>query len=515
MANSCITPGSTTGSATIDTRHVIFIAAENAALPGGKVGGVGDVLRDLPPAIADEGWRVTVLMPSYGSLHDVEGAEKLDAVTTRFRGADHVVDAWVVPGSHDSVRNVVLDHGYLVPTSPGVVYHDDGEDSAPFLTDSNKFAFFGAAAAAWLTSLEQTPAVLHLHDWHTGVFATLREFEPAYAGLASARLVYTVHNLFYQGQRPINGDESSLEAWFPDLNYDVGMIGEPGNDDVFNPMAAAIRLADRVNTVSPTYAGEIQRPSDPERGFVGGEGLEGVLQSAAANDRLTGILNGCDYDTPAPERLTWAALAKLIRDSFPDAGKMPSRRPLHVLTSVGRLVDQKMRLFLTETGDGQTALESVLDVLGGSGVFFLLGSGDNALEDKVAAIAANRPNFIFLRGYNEAVGDQLYANGNLFLMPSSFEPCGISQMLAMRAGQPCVVHGVGGLRDTVYHGRSGFVFDGDSPREQADHFVATVRRALKLRTKDPLRWDTIVASARRVRFDWKSAARRYISELYE
>ena len=100
-------------------------------------------------------------------------------------------------------------------------------------------------------------------------------------------------------------------------------------------------------------------------------------------------------------------------------------------------------------------------------------------------------------------------------MPSSFEPCGISQLLAMRAGQPCVVHGVGGLRDTVYHGRSGFVFEGATPREQADQFVAMVARALELRTDDPLRWESIVASARRVRFDWRSSARQYVEHLYE
>ena len=472
------------------------------------------MLRDLPPAVAAEGWRVTVLMPSYGTLHRNGNAQQVGSIPVTFRGADTTVDCWEVSGEQ-AVRTVVLDHTRLAPTAPGVIYHDDGDDGAPFLTDADKFAFFGAAAAAWLCSLDETPAVLHLHDWHTGVLATLRAFDPTYAALKRSRLVFTIHNLSYQGQRPFSGDASSLQAWFPSLDYDVGRISDPANDDVFNPMAAALRLADRINTVSPTYAGEIQRPSVPARGFVGGEGLEGVLKKAAADGRLSGILNGCDYASPLPERLRWVALAALIRERFAKTNRIPSRRPLHTLTSVGRLVEQKMRLFLTGTSDGRTALESVLDLLGRNGVLILLGSGDPALEREIAGVAGRRPNLLFLCGYDEAVGDQLYANGNLFLMPSSFEPCGISQLLAMRAGQPCVVHGVGGLRDTVYHGRTGFVFEGANPREQADNFVASVARALDLRATDPLRWEAMVASARRVRFDWRASARQYVETLYE
>jgi len=193
---------------------------------------------------------------------------------------------------------------------------------------------------------------------------------------------------------------------------------------------------------------------------------------------------------------------------------LSGRRPLHVLTSVGRIVTQKMRLLFEKTASGKTALEEVLSKLGDRGVFFLLGSGEHCYEDQLSAIAANHSNFVFLRGYSEALGDALYRSGNLFLMPSSFEPCGISQMRAMRDSQPCVVHGVGGLRDTVIDNVTGFVFAGNSPASQATQFVATVERALKMRENDPLDWQRLCDRAAAERFDWKTSAQQYIEQLY-
>ncbi len=145
----------------------------------------------------------------------------------------------------------------------------------------------------------------------------------------------------------------------------------------------------------------------------------------------------------------------------------------------------------------------------------LLGTGDPAYEAELTRLAARAPNLLFLRGYSEALSADLYAAGDLFLMPSSFEPCGISQMLAMRSGQPCVVHGVGGLRDTVADGRTGFVFNGSTPAAQVGRFVATVADALRLRENDPRRWQSIRRAARARRFDWARSARTYIRDLYE
>ena len=250
------------------------------------------------------------------------------------------------------------------------------------------------------------------------------------------------------------------------MNYDADAVADAQADDCMNPMAFAIRRADRINTVSPTYAKEIQCPSDPAMGFFGGEGLEQDLVAAADDGRLFGILNGCDYSTSLGRRPGWQRLIIAARDvattwlrDDPDAAvhqlaierlaALPKRRPLHVLTSIGRIVSQKMQLFLQPLADGRSALEHMLERLEHRGILLLLGSGEAVYEEQLAQIAAKHANFIFLRGYSEELGDLMYHGGDVFLMPSSFEPCGISQMLAMRAGQPCVVHAVGGLRDTV------------------------------------------------------------------
>ncbi len=489
------------------------------------------MIRDLPAAVDGVGWPATVLTPSYGRLHLLDAAREIASVNARFRGEDHTVGVYEIPHPENEVRYVVLDHGFFVPTEPGIVYHDDTA-SRPYATDADKFAFFCAAAAAWIDARDSLPAAIHLHDWHAGVFAILREFDPRYARLKEVPIFFTIHNLSYQGQRPLADDISSLEAWFPDLEVDEEIIGDPHAEDVVNPMAAAIRLVDRVNAVSPTYAEEIQRPSDPAHGFIGGEGLEGDLARAAEEDRLVGILNGCFYDLPETRALRWSGLKELAVSTVSGwLEKQPGeavhelalerlsslrrRRPMHVLTSVGRVVDQKMRLMFAETTSGTGALEQVLDELGDRGVLFLLGSGEKRYEEALHEIAKNADNLIFLRGYAEGFGDALYEAGDLFLMPSSFEPCGISQMLAMRAGQPCVVHGVGGLADTIEHGVTGFVFDGDSPTALATNFVDCVGEALTLREKHPNRWHRICAAAKKARFDWTSSAEQYVRLLYD
>ena len=508
---------------------MFIIAAENGALPGGKVGGVGDVVRDLPAALAACGWQPTVLTPSYGSFHTLPGAQELASVTVGFRDEQREVRVFEI--SIDSVRTVLFEHKALAPTTPGLVYHDDGS-MRPYATDANKFAFFCTAAANWTSSLPQAPDVIHLHDWHAAYYLLQRDYTGLATQLSEIRTVFTIHNLAYQGQRPLSGDESSLEEWFPDMEYDASAVGDPVAEDCINPMAFAIRTADSVNTVSPTYAQEIQCPSNVATGFIGGEGLEPDLVDVANEGRLHGILNGCDYSIQLGRRPGWQRLVLAARDAvgawlkkdpansdhelaMERLAALPKRRPLHVLTSIGRIVAQKMQLFLQPLADGRTALEHILDVVGHRGVLFLLGSGDAGYEDAIAGIAAGNRNLVFLRGYSESFGDLMYHGGDLFLMPSSFEPCGISQMLAMRAGQPCVVHGVGGLHDTVASGETGFVFAGATASDQAEAFVECVDQALRLRHDRPNRWQRIRKQAAAQRFDWESSARQYIEQMYE
>ena len=512
-------------------KRILLVAAENGAFPGGKVGGVGDVIAGLPLALADLGWQPTVITPSYGMFSELPGSVRVLELSVAFAGKVEPVELYRVPGPDKRVTHLVLENPLFSPRGPGKIYCHDGSER-PFATDAGKFSLLCAAVATYLQQADQLPDVVHLHDWHAAMYLGLCAFDPAFSRLRTVRTVYTIHNLALQGTRPLRNDPSALESWFPDLDYDLRLVGDPRYADCVNPVAMAIRLADSVNTVSPSYAREILTPDDPALGFHGGEGLEDDLRQADAESRLTGILNGCEYPEHLPVPPRWRRLLEAIRDqadrwnvqgnlSAEELGVIGEKlsalragRPAHVLTSIGRMSAQKVELFLQTTSDGHSALEAILDGLGKNGLLIMLGSGDSELEQQIARCAAERPNLLYLRGYSETLSRLMYATGDLFLMPSSFEPCGISQLLAMSSGQPCVVHAVGGLVDTVEHGVSGFVFNGASATEKADNFVSAVAGALTLKRANPGQWARVRSQAAAQRYTWAMAARRYQEEVY-
>jgi starch synthase len=483
-------------------------------------------------ALAARGWQPVVLTPAYGMFAQLAGAKQLARVDVSFARATQPVDLYEVPGPNRAVLHYVLDSELFSPQGPGLIYTDD-DGGGPFATDASKFAFFCAAAASALSegALEM-PDIVHLHDWQAALFLALREFDPSYSALRKIRTVYTIHNLAMQGVRPLVGNESAFATWFPDLEFDSDAITDPRWPDCVNPMAVGIRLADAVNTVSPTYAQEILAPSDAVRGYFGGEGLEDDLREAQAAKRLVGILNGCTYAPRQPRKPGWDRILTMMRAEVTrwiarerhmvaahyladkQLGKFPARRPRALLTSIGRVTAQKAQLYRTQTAAGMSALEAILATIGSDSLFVLVGSGDPAYEKYFSEIAGTHDNFLFLNGYSDELADSLYAGGDLFLMPSSFEPCGISQMLAMRAGQPCVVHGVGGLKDTVTDGVTGFVFGGGTPTDQAEAFVARVAYALELRSTATGRWQRLQQAAAAARFGWAISAATYEKALY-
>jgi starch synthase len=462
----------------------------------------------------------------------LDGARSIAVLEVPFGLDMQQVAVSEVPGPDTRVRNIVLEHPMFSPQGAGRIYVDDGPDR-PYASDAGKFAFLCVAAATYVRNLEQPPRIVHLHDWHAALYCLLRVADSRFTRLRDIRTVYTIHNLAFQGIRPLTGDASSLNSWFPKLKYDLTTVADPRYADCVNPMAVGIRLADKINTVSPTYAREILQPSDPAHGFSGGEGLEQDLRAALGQQRLIGILNGCEYPKRDRRRPGWRRILQTIsaelgkwrgRSKELDAihslaveriGRLPRRRPANVLTSIGRLSGQKVDLFLRPANGASTALEAILQRLGRNGVFIMVGSGDSTLQRRIADIARQHENFLFLCGYSESFSEMLYAGGDLFLMPSSFEPCGISQMLAMRSSQPCVVHAVGGLKDTVHDGVTGFSFGGDTPEIQASNFVSAVDRALNTRTNDQDRWLQIRHQAEAQRFSWQTAADRYIRDFYE
>lgn len=506
-----------------------MLAAENGALPGAKVGGMGDVLRDLPRALVRRGHRVTVLTPSYGFLARLPGAKARGTVSVSFAGTSETCRWLELPSGVDGLEFQLLDHARFSPRESERVYHDDGPE-APFATDASKFAFFSAAAAQLVASRKQPPDIVHLHDWHLGLYCLLRNFGPESSKLRPIRTVLTIHNLAVQGIRPLAGFASSLAVWFPGRDFPRTVVTDPRYADCVNPLAVGIRLADAVSTVSPSYAQEIVEPDDAARGRHGGEGLEALLAARQRDGALAGILNGCEYPDNPPQRRNWQKLRALMSACIVDwiaAGTevaaaawlaekriaaLPATKPPLLATSIGRLTEQKLGLMRQELAPGETALDRALAALG-RGHLILLGSGEPGYEQFLQRAMVRHPNLLFLKGYSDALSEALYTEGDLFLMPSVFEPCGISQMLAMRAGQPCVAHAVGGLRDTV-DDTNGFPFAGATRAEQAANFAAAVATAVEEKRAAPARWKARVEAARRARFSWDDSAGRYLRQVY-
>jgi len=512
-------------------------ASENDAILGGKIGGIADVVRDIPIALAGIGHSVDVVIPGYGSFSQHPEAKLVTRVDVTFRGQLHSVEIYTL-ALVNSVANVtqwVIEHPLFAIGGKGSIYCDD-PDSRPFATDANKFALFSAAVAeSIINNVFGSIDVLHLHDWHTATVAVLREYDPHYTQLKNIKTVYTIHNLSLQGIRPIDEDESALRSWFPYLSFDYNTINDPRYPQCYNPMRAAINLADKVHAVSPTYAKEILLPSNAELGYFGGEGLQLDLKNSDESSRLFGILNGCEYGHQQKESLALKPLLRLLGDQVLQwVSNKPLVESAHliaitrikqliakefqaspiILTSVGRITDQKVRLFQQTMEDGKSALTHFLNQLGEQGVFILLGSGDKTLEMFLTQIASEHENFVFLKGYSEALPEKIYRSGDLFIMPSSFEPCGISQMLAMRAGQPCLVHEVGGLKDTISHGKNGFTFSGDTQFQQAQNMLTCLSSALTVKQNDNERWKTIADNALASRFLWEDVALAYCKNLY-
>lgn len=514
-------------------QRILMVAAENDSLPGVKVGGVADVIRDLPRALLKKSCEVDTVIPSYGMLAKLPGLEVVGHCNVAFSGRIESVEVKKLSGNKRQADAYILDSPLFSPQGERVYCHDG--DNRPFATDATKFAFFSASVATALNDgLIPKPEVLHCHDWHSAFLLILIHYAPEFQSLKSIRTVYSIHNLSMQGVRPFSGDESSFERWFPHLRVDLTKVADPKVPHCINPMRAGINLADKVHTVSPSYAKEILSESDVEKGIYGGEGLQDDLRIRDANADLVGILNGCEY--PRTKRIVKPGKATILNvlqnaviQSAAGSRELLSahwiadkriqkwgakKKSGMLLTSVGRITDQKARLFTTEVSPGVTALSALLSSLGTSGVFVMIGSGDKRYEQALIKESAKHDNFIFINGFVPDAADLLYQVGDLFVMPSSFEPCGISQLLAMRAGQPCLVNRVGGLRDTIIPNRTGFAFEGSDANEQAKAMVLAFEEALRVFTSSEDIWASLCKAASKARFTWDKAVDTYLTDLY-
>jgi len=479
---------------------ILFVASE--AYPLVKTGGLGDVVYSLPHALHARGADIRLVLPGYRALLrqlnqvrilgwlDVRGAEGIvSARILETRHPDYAFPLWVVdcPPLFDRAGNPYV-------SASGQDWPDNAERFAVF-------ARVAALLAQDALDLGWQPAVVHTHDWQTGLVAAFLADQPL-----RPKTVFTIHNLAYGGYF---SHSDFLRLQLPGHWWSSEGAEFHGG---FSMLKAGIVYADAVTTVSPTYAAEICTPAF-------GYGLDGLLLSKQY--KLHGILNGIDATTwnpstdvhlPAHYSMSRILPGKrrnkqaLLERFLPHADEAAMQAPL--LGLVTRLVEQKgidwvlaaMPVLLAET-----------DVC-----FVLLGSGQVAYEQKLARLAKQYPERVFVEiGYDEPLAHLIEAGADMFLMPSRFEPCGLNQMYSLRYGTPPIVFKTGGLADTVVDtneatledaSATGFVFD----TPDVASFLDAIQRALAL-YRQPTQWRRLQQTGMRQSFDWSKSADHYLA----
>ena len=467
-----------------------YVTSECA--PFSKSGGLADVAYSLPPVLKAAGNDVEIVTPLYRCVWDHFGGGLTFRGTYPVTLKDQVINAQIYQGDRDGVTVWFIGQEELFMRDRLYGYDDDAW----------RFAFFSKAVVAILGVLSPCPDILHCNDWETAVavlyLKDLQREDPRFAGI---RTVYTIHNIAYQGQYAREKMHSVFdldESW-----YDRALIfGFEGREDI-NLMKGAMMMADAVSTVSPTYARELHHPQF-------GQGLQGVIDYV--DGKLYGILNGIDIRTydprtdsriPArfsPEDLSGKAVCKAeVQRRF--GLTLEPEWPL--VAVVARVVEQKGFDLIRD------ALPGLMD-LGVQLVIF--GQGDPQYTEYFRWAAQHWAGQMgFSDDYSEEVASEVFAGADFYLMPSRFEPCGLSQMMAMRYGTVPIVRETGGLRDSVrFHSSFDGVGEGFSFSEYAakDLYLA-VLQAIKIYLSDPETFHTLQERCMNKDFSWERSARQY------
>jgi starch synthase len=473
---------------------VLFVAAE--ANPLAKAGGLGDVVGSLPRALRQAGHDVRITIPRYSSINlESYQAIRQGKFTVPFMGRQEEI----------SIVQVLLKDVVPVYVLENRSYFDRpaiyGEND-----DLERFLLFSMAAMEVPKKLNWQPDILHCHDWHAGMVAPLLKIahrnDTFYSLCAS---IFTIHNLAYQGCFDnFFAERASLYGYMPPLE-------DPYRDKCYSMTGLGIYHSDFVSTVSKTYAREILTPEY-------GEGLETLLQKR--QDSLIGILNGIDYEqfNPSTDRIIAAnydinSLDRRItnKTALQEKAGLPVNPAIPVLGFAGRLVEQKGIDLLV---DGTGALESLLvetDIQ-----FVLQGVGDAKYEESFKKLESIHPNKV--RAFTTldfSLAQLIFAGSDMFLVPSRFEPCGLTPLVAMCYGSIPVVRRTGGMAETVggcspeLSACLGFVFE----QYDAGELLRTLKEALTA-FKSKSQWRKLMVRAMQADFSWKPSVPKY-EILYE
>ncbi len=480
-----------------------ILQASAELVPFAKVGGLADMCGALPGAWQKQGHNVLPIVPLYGHI-DLEafGITRTDLVITVPLG--HWTEYATVYTGYLPGTNVVV---YFLRSAeyfdrPGIYgYHDGFEDN------NRRFIFLSRAAFELARALDFKPDVIHAHDYHTAPMMPMLRIhygmDPHFSRTAG---VFTIHNMVYQG---VYEPTSAMElCGFRQEDFYPGCWFE--QNGMFNAMKAGIMFADKITTVSPTYAQEIRWTEE-------GAGLQSALQTRGAD--LIGVLNGIDNNVWNP------ASDQLIPLNYTDYSfekKESNKRAL--LMELGCSLEQAsdgLPLFgMVSRLTDQKGLNLVVDVIE-SFVrnqrlrFVLLGSGEKKYEEFFHGLQSRHPNMVCVRiGYNEPLSHRIQAGSDFYLMPSKFEPCGLTQMFALAYGTIPIVRAVGGLNDTV-EAYDPIAFTGNGIRFNAfsaDELSRCIDAALHLYRREP-HWTSIRKNAMASQFTIAHTAEQYI-ELF-
>jgi starch synthase len=480
--------------------RVLFVTAE--VTPFARTGGLGDMTGALAQVLVDLGHDVRLVMPLYQTVRDggfpltqvaadlsvplVTGRRTARVWQSSFPGRERLAEVPVYFIEQDD---------YFA--RPGLY----GDETGDYPDNGQRFIFFCRAALALAERLAWFPHVFHCHDWHTALTPAFIRFLPGLdARLAAAATLFTIHNLAYQGWFP---------AWvFGISGLPLALFQVAGVEffGVMNFMKAGLYYADQLSTVSPTYAEEI---CTPELGF----GLDGVLRQR--REVLTGILNGVDYkgwnpetDPALPAHYSVADLSgkAVCKRALLRTYEMPEDLETPLVSVISRFVDQKGVDVVADAIDSLLALDLRLVVL---------GSGDARYERRFTDLARRYPEQVGVRlGFDDRLAHQIQGGSDCLLMPSRYEPCGLTQLYSLRYGTIPIVRATGGLRDTVIpfdpdNGQgTGFVFQ--EPRAEA---LGEAVRAARRIFVDRQAWLQLRQNAMTQDFSWERSAARYV-DLY-
>jgi starch synthase len=476
---------------------ILLVSAEVA--PFAKVGGLADVAGALPKALKALGHDVRVAMPCYKMIEENPAYGVKDLLPT-FQVPIHEgysEPAWV---RQTSIGDVPV---YLIASDRYFV--DATESKKVYTFSAEPYVFFARAITEFVPRLQPswTPDIIHCNDWHTGLtpvyLKQLYHNHPTWAKTAS---VFTVHNLAYQGEFDF---EVLRYAGLPDSLFTYDKLEFFGRMCF---MKGGLVFSDMVNTVSKTYAEEIQTPEYGAR-------LEGLLRHLASIGRLTGIVNGIDYEVYNPatdpniaanfsaDSLDGKAKCKTDLQKRSDLPK--SKNP--VIGIISRLADQKGFDLIEQAAEQLMSMPLQL---------ILLGTGDPRYEQLFRDLEAKYPKKLKAHiGFDAILAQAIYAGSDMFLMPSRFEPCGLGQLMSLRYGTIPIVRSTGGLADTIqdYQPRTGkgngFAF----AEYSADAMMDAVRRAAAV-YDDAEKWRHLVIAAMKCDYSWNASAKRYV-DLYK